>query len=118
MDRSKRVVQAFLNSAEGYFSKKRVIEDNSKSSECIPCSEEPGFNQRDITKIDLNNILAFAINLVDWDLHQIMPDTALNASLQTSIHSLENGKFQNKIDAKTYDTLFKILALKAKERGI
>ncbi|MDB4330301.1 hypothetical protein N9948_01120 [bacterium] len=124
MDKSKRVVQAFLNSAEGYFHKKRVLQDQVKQPRDLygPMSDRPErWNYKDIrniTKIDLDRILVFALNKLDWELYQIIPSTALNAALQCSIHCLEYGQFQKKIDAKTYIMLLKILALKAKERGI
>ncbi len=121
MDRSKRVVQAFINSGERYFNKKTIIENNAR--ECAPCGSEQSNDWnykdiRDITKYDLNSILAYAKTLVDKDLLKILPDTALNAALQISIQTLNNGQFQNKIDAVTYDTLMQVLMSACMGKGL
>ena len=133
MDRSKRVVLAFMNSAEGYFNKKRIIEDHSKQQNCLsnpPSKDHPEdkveyhhnkWNYkdiRDIAKVDLDAILSYAVSILDQELYKILPEAALAAALQMSIQSLGDGKFQNKIDAPTYDVLLKILILKSKEKGI
>lgn len=124
MDRSKRVVKAFLNSAEGYFHKRRVLQDQVKQPRNLygPMSDRPERwdykDVRDITKFDLDRILIFALNKLDWELYNIIPSTALHAALQCAIHSLDYGQFQSKIDAKTYIMLLKVLALRAKERGV
>lgn len=116
MNRSKRVAEAFLNSSENYFHKKRILQERVKVK---PPQEKDGWDYldiRDITKFDLDKILACALNCIDEELYNIIPDTALNAALGFAIHTLDNGKYQSKIDAKTYDMLLKVLSLKFKER--
>jgi hypothetical protein len=116
MDKSKRVVEAFLNSGENYFHKKRILQERVKVK---PPQEKDGWDYldiRDITKFDLDNIIACALNCVDEELYTIIPETALNAALGFSIQTLGNGKYQNKIDSKTYDMLLKVLSLKYQER--
>jgi hypothetical protein len=114
MSRSKRVVAAFLNSAEDYFHDKTIIEDGSKL--CKPC--EPDYKEvRDLTKWDYELIVSYALSLLDEKLYAIIPSAALNAALQMSIHSLNNGQFQSKIDAKTYETLLNVLTLKNQQSG-
>jgi hypothetical protein len=123
MDRPKRVVQAFLNSAEGYFHKRRVIHDQVKQDRDLygPMGDRPERwdykDIRDITKFDLDLILKRALADLDWELYHIIPTTALNASLQGAIHHMFLGKYDGKIDARTYVMLLKVLAIKAKERG-
>ena len=124
MDRSKRVVLSFLNSAEGYFHNKTIIEDGVKQPRNLygPMSDRPEkwdyTDIRDITKIDLDNILAYALNQVDKELYQQIPSTALNAALQCAIHCFDNGRFQSKIDSNAYNALYKILSLKVEGRGV
>jgi len=124
MDKSKRIVLSFLNSAEGYFHNKTIIEDSFKQPRNLygPASDRPErwdyTDIRDITKIDLDNILAYALNKIDKELFQIIPDTALNAALQCSIHCYDNGRFQSKIDSNAYEALYKILLLKVQGRGV
>jgi len=73
---------------------------------------------RDITKIDLDNILAYASNKIDKELLKIIPSTALNAALQCAIHSYDNGRFQSKMDSNAYNALYKILSLKFQGMGV
>jgi len=123
MDRPKRIVQAFLNSAEGYFHKRRIIQDQVKQPRDLygPENARPErwnyTDIRNITKEDLDIILEYSLTNLDQELYQAVPSVALNTSLQSSIHDLFRGKYQSKIDARTYVSLLKILALKAKDRG-
>jgi len=118
MDRAKNVVLAFLNSAEGYFHYKTVLEDAVKQPRYVfgPMSDRPEkwdyTDIRDITANDFNNLIKVASGLVDKDLFQIIPSTALNAALQTAIHSFDNGRFQSKLDSNKYNFLYKVLATK------
>ena len=119
MDRSKRVAQCFLNSTEDYFSKKRILEDKVVREERYPGSQSQGWQYkdvRDITKMDLDAILIASLNNIDEELYFILPEAALNAALGFTVGSLFDGCYQNKIDAKTYDMLLKVLTLKAQER--
>lgn len=124
MDISKRVVLSFLNSAEGYFHNKTIIEDSFKQPRNLygPMSDRPeGWDYtdvRDITKIDLDNILAYASNQLDKELFKIIPSTALNAALQSAIHCYDNGRFQSKLDSNAYEALYKILSLKIQGMGV
>jgi hypothetical protein len=123
MDRPKRIVEAFLNSSEGYFHNKRIIEDNlKKENSGLPSDGKHNkvdyTDIRDISKLDLDCILMYALNIIEKGLYKIMPSTALHAALQISIHTLNNGQYQSKVDATSYDTLYKILTLKAMERGL
>ena len=103
---------------------KTIIEDSFKQPRNLygPMSNRPEKwdykDIRDITKIDLDNILAFALNKLDKELYKIIPSTALNAALQTAIHSFDNGRFQSKIDSNAYNALYKILSLKVQGRGV
>ena len=118
MDKSKRVVLSFLNSAEGYFHNKTIVEDSFKQPRDLygPSSDRPEkwdyTDIRDINKIDLDNILAYASNELDRELFKIIPSTALNAALQCAIHCYDNSRFQSKIDSNAYNALYKILSLK------
>lgn len=124
MDISKRIVLSFLNSAEGYFHNKTIIEDSFKQPRNLygPMSDRPeGWDYtdvRDINKIDLDNILACALNKIDIELYRIIPSTALNAALQSAIHCHDNSRFQSKIDSNAYEALYKILSLKVQGRGV
>ena len=124
MDRSKRVVKAYLNSDEGYFHTKRVLEDQVKQPRDLygPMNARPErwdyTDIRDITKFDLDLILNKSLNDIDWELYKIIPSTALNAALQASIHTMFRGRYQSKIDSRIYLTLLKVLALKAKDKGL
>lgn len=124
MDISKKVVLSFLNSAEGYFHNKTVVEDSFKQPRNLygPMSDRPEkwnyTDIRDITKVDLEAIVLFALSILDKELYNIIPSTALNAALQTSIHIFGNGKYQSKIDSNTYEALYKILSIKVKGTGV
>ncbi len=124
MDISKRVVQSFLNSAEGYFHNKTIIEDSFKQPRNLygPKSDRPEkwdyTDVRDINKIDLDNILAYALNKLDKELYIIIPSTALNAALQCAIHCYDNSRFQSKMDSNAYNALYKILSLKVQGKGV
>lgn len=124
MSISKRVVLSFLNSAEGYFHNKTVIEDSFKQPRNLygPMSDRPeGWDYtdvRDITKEDLKNIVELSAGILDVPLYKIIPSSALNAALQTVIHTLGNGRFQSKIDSNTYNFLYKILSDKVQGIGV
>ena len=120
MDQAKKIVTSFLNSSEGYFHTQRIIEDQVKQPRNLygPMSDRPErwnyTDIRDITKEDLKNIVASAQSSLDKDLYTIIPSTALNAALQYTIHTLDNGKFQSKINSPTYEILYKVLSSKIK----
>ncbi len=124
MDISKKVVLSFLNSAEGYFHNKTIVEDSFKQPRNLygPMSDRPEkwnyTDIRDITKVDLEAIVLFASSILDKELYNIIPSTALNAALQTAIHVFGNGKFQSKIDSNTYEALYKILSIKVNGTGV
>jgi len=121
MDRAKRVVLSFLNSAEGYFHTKVVLENGVKQPQDLygPKSDRPErwdyTDVRDITKEDLTNIVSYASSLIDQDLFKKVPDTALNAALQTAIYTYNNSQFQSKIDSNIYNFLYKILSESAQK---
>ena len=108
-----------LNSGESYFHNKTIIEDSFKQPSDLygPKSDRPEHGDysdiRDISKTDLDNILAYAFNQIDTALYNIIPSTALNAALQGAIHCYDNSRFQSKIDSNVYSVLYKILSLKA-----
>ncbi len=116
MNRARRVVLSFLNSAEGYFHTNTVIEDSVKQPRDLygPKSDRPERwdykDIRDITSQDLLKIISHAVSILDSSLFKVIPSTALNAALQTAIHTLDNGQFQSKIDSNYYNFLYKILA--------
>lgn len=119
MDRSKRVAQSYLNSSEGYFNKKRILEERVIRKERYSEAQSLGWSYkdvRDINKDDLDQILIASLNNIDSELYSILPEAALNASLGFTISTFLNGVYQNKIDANTYDILLKVLKLKVKER--
>jgi len=124
MDISKKVVLSFLNSAEGYFHNKTIVEDSCKQPRNLygPMSDRPEegnyIDIRDISKLDLENIILFSLKILDKELYRIIPSTALNAALQTSIHTLGNGKFQSKIDSNAYEALYSILSKRVKILGV
>ena len=114
---------SFLNSAEGYFHNKTIVEDSYLQPRDLygPMLDRPPegnyLDIRDISKIDLDAILAYASNILDKDLYKIIPSTALNAALQCSIHCCFFSKYQSKIDSNAYNALYKILSLKIKDKG-
>jgi len=124
MDKSKRVVLSFLNSAEGYFHNKTIIEDSFKQPRNLygPLSDRPEkwdyTDIRNITKMDFEDILAYAQNKLDKELYNIIPSTALNAALQSAIHCYDNGRFQSKMDSNTYNALYKVLSVKVQSLGV
>jgi hypothetical protein len=104
MDRSKKVAQSFLNSSEGYFAKKRILEERVIRKERYPESQTKGWEYkdiRDINKTDLDKILIASLNNIDNELYHILPEAALNASLGFTIGSLFDGAYQSNIDANT-----------------
>jgi len=124
MDLSKKVVLSFLNSAEGYFHNKTILEDSFKQPRDLygPMSDRSErwdyTDIRDITKLDLDSIINYALKQLDKKLFLIIPSTALNAALQSSIHCCDSHKFQSKIDSKAYDALYQILFQKVKSIGV
>ena len=107
-----KIVNAFLNSAEGYFHLKRVLQDQVKHPRGLygPMNDRPErwdyTDIRNITSQDYNNIVNFAINNMEKQLYNIIPDVALRAALDFSIHTFDKGRFQKKIDVPTYNILF------------
>jgi len=124
MNKAKKVVLAFMNSAERYFHTKRIIEEQVKQPRGVfgPMSDRPErwdyTDIRDITKCDLDNILRFAITQLDQDLYNAIPSVALNAALECAIHNFDKGRFQSKINSQTYIVLYNILKNLIKTRGI
>lgn len=124
MNRAKRIVLSFLNSAEGYFHTQTIIEDAVKQPRTLygPMSSIPeGWNYtdiRDITACDLQNILKTALQSIDFELYKIIPSVALNAALQSTIHNLDFGKFQSKINSSKYNFLLNALSEEAGKGGI
>ena len=122
MDRAKKVVFDFLNSAEGYFHMYAVVEKMFKQPRDLygPMSDRPEkwdyTDIRDLTREDFKNIIDESLKSLDKELYKKVESVALNAALQNTIHSYELGKFQSKIDARTYNYLLKILELKASDK--
>jgi len=120
MDQVKKIVMSFLNSGEGYFHTKRIIEDQVKQPRNLygPMSNRPErwdyTDVRDITKDDLKRIVGSAKESLDRELYKIIPSTALNAALQYTIHTFDNGRFQSKINSPTYNILYNVLDSKIK----
>lgn len=118
MDKAKKIVDAFLNTAEGYFHIKTIVQNGVKQPRGIfgPMLNRPErwnyTDIRDITKEDLNTIIKEASDSVDKNLFKIIPNVALHAALQLTIHTLENGKFQSKIDSNKYAALYNVLEKK------
>ena len=118
MDKAKKVVDAFLNTAEGYFHVKTIIENSVKQPRDTfgPMADRPErwnyTDVRDITVADLNSIIKEASKAIDKDFLKILPNVALHAALQVTIHTLENGKFQSKIDSNKYAALYNVLEKK------
>lgn len=115
MDKSKRVVLSFLNSAEGYFNTKTVVEESVKQPRDLygPVSNRPErwdyTDVRDVCTSDVNNIINFAETLLDKKLFSLIPSTAIHAALQGAIHTFDNSRFQSKIDSNIYNFMFGIL---------
>lgn len=116
MDLPKRIVFKFLHTPRGYFHTKRIIEDSVKQPRDLygPMSNrDEGWEYKDIRhldKDDFDKILLGAALLLDKDLYSKIPSAALHAALDQSIWSLGFGKYQSKIDSKTYNTLCKLLS--------
>lgn len=107
MNSAKKVVLSFLNSAEGYFHVKTVVESGVNQP-------QRGYTDvRDITASDLNLILKTALSVLDKELFLKIPSVALNAALQSTIHSFDDGRFQSKIDSNKYSFLLKALSAEA-----
>jgi hypothetical protein len=121
MDKSKRIVKAFLNSAEGYFHRRRVLQDQVKQPRDLygPMGDRPErwdyTDIRDINPLHLEQLLVYALGNVDKELYERIPSTALHAALQHAIDYYDYGRFKSKFDATKYNFLFKVLALKAKK---
>lgn len=114
MDAGKKIVETFLNSAEGYFHIKRVLEDkvfryDSKRWNYVDI--------RDFTSADYEKLVICTLQSLDKEFFKILPKAALHAALQYSIHTMDDYKFQGKIDAVTYDILFNILIAELNKRG-
>ena len=115
MDKTKRVVLSFLNSAEGYFHTRTVVDDSVKQPRDLygPKSDRPErwdyTDIRDISKGDIYKLLKFAKTLIDKKLFSIIPSTALHAALQTAIQTFDNSRFQSKIDSMLYNFMYGML---------
>lgn len=106
-----KIIESFLNSSENYFHVNRIIEERVKVPK-VPCDRPEGWNYKDIRDInfsDFNKIVDDASANVDTDLFNILPDTALKAALDMSIHTLCDSDFQKKIDARSYNNLLEML---------
>lgn len=120
MDKSKRVVLSFLNSGEGYFHTKTVVEDSVKQPRDLygPVSDRPErwdyTDVRDVCEKDIKSIISFAETLIDKKLFSLIPSTALHAALQTAVHTFDNSRFQSKIDSNLYNFMYGILFKKLK----
>ena len=118
MDKAKKVVLSFLNTAEGYFHTKSVVEKMVKQPRDLygPKSDRPErwdhTDVRDLKKDDIKKILGLAKESLDKDLFKINKDIALNSALQFSIHTLDNGRYQSKINSALYNILLDILGKK------
>lgn len=124
MSQAKKVVFSFLNSAEGYFHTRRILQNQVKQPRDLygPMSNRPErwnyTDIRDINKYDLDLIINTALNNVDRELFAKIPKVALNAALQYTIHTLDYGKYQSKIDANAYNFLLNILKMKTGIHGV
>ncbi len=118
MEKARKIVLAFLNSAEGYFHCKRILEDQVKQprGQFGPLSDRPErwdyTDIRDIKKEDYDNIVNKAVQFIDKDLYKVIPDVALRAALDFAIYTFDKFRFRSKINAPTYELLFNILKSK------
>ena len=118
MDRVKKIVMAFLNSAEGYFHTHTILQNAVKQPRYVfgPKSDRPEkwdyTDIRDIKANDLDNLIKCASENLDKELYAVIPSVALNAALQGAIHSFDNGRFQSKMDSNKYKFLYEVLATK------
>ena len=110
MDLSKKVVEKFLNSGEGYFHYKRVLEDGKAKRYLDNITTNPYKYVRNLTKLDIISIIMEARNNLDMDLYNQIPSTALHAALDLAIWSYKNGEYQSKIDSNIYNFLYKVLS--------
>jgi len=114
---SNKVVKSFLNSGEGYFHTKRIIQDQWKQPRALygPMSCRPEkwdyTDIRDISMDDYDRIIKATVQNIDRELYQKIAHVALKASLDYTIHSLDRGRYQKKIDSPTYNLLYKILTM-------
>lgn len=122
MSQASKVIKAFLNSAEGYFHTKRVLEDQVKQPRNVfgPNSDRPErwdyTDIKDITPFDLRGLVLFAAHIMDKELYNIIPEVALHAALQMSIQIYDRSRFQSKINSNLYNLLFNNLK-EAIDRG-
>lgn len=118
MDKAKRVVLSFLNSAERYFHTKTVLQENIKQPRDLygPVSNRPErwnyTDIRDVCSKDIENILGYAQTVLDKKLFALIPSTAINAALQTAINTFDNSRFQSKIDGNMYNLMYGVLLKK------
>ena len=116
----KRVILAFLNSAEKYFHTKTIIQEQVKQPRDVygPMSDRPERwnykDKRDITANDLESIAKTAVENLDKELYNIIPSTAIHASLGYTIHTYEKSAFQSKIDTTMYNFLYNLIETKLK----
>ena len=120
MDRAKKVVLSFLNSGEGYFHTKTVIDESVKQPTNLygPVSDRPErwdyTDKCEINEQDIMNVVNFAVTQIDKKLFKLIPSTAIHAALQSAIHTFDNSRFQSKMDSNIYNLMFKIILKKLK----
>lgn len=121
MDRAKKVVLAFLNSAEGYFHTNTVVEPCVKQPSDLygPVSDRPEkwdyTDVREVSPSDLMNMVNYAASILDKKLFKLIPSTAMGAALQSAIHTFDNSRFQSKIDSNLYNLMYGMLSKKLGE---
>lgn len=66
-------------------------------------------NQGDLTEEDLRSLAKRASSIVDEILLKYDPDVAYQDALQRAIHSSEDGKYQNRVNANTFSLILKAM---------
>ena len=118
MNKIQRIIKTFLDSAEGYFHVKTVLEKMVKQprgqfGEYDNRPERWNYlDKRFLTADHYKQIVDKAYNSIDQDLLKKIPDVALKASLDYAIHDVDKCAYQSKIDAKTYKNLLDVLRSK------
>lgn len=104
-----------LNSAETYFHKDRILEEQVKQPRHVfgPMQDRPEkwdyTDIRDIKDEDLAHLIEETIKNLDKELFKIIPDTAIHAALDFAIGTYDFGRFKSKINAPTYKILCSLL---------
>jgi len=114
MDRSKKIVNSFLNSGEEYFHYKRILSDGELPLFFINLLKPKYKYIRDLDISDLITILQNSYIHLDKELYRQIPSTAIHASLGMTIWSFKKGIYQSKIDSSLYNILYNILLTKLK----